>query len=133
MPWRETIGWVLNTIPFFLVLMYFYAVLQIRNSFFRIRIWIGAESDFSDNFGSCSGSCFGFYNNFLLLFNINFTFVSSSCKCVRLHITTRSKLFRGFFSTFFAYYFLKEVTKYGFSYFFCLLMERSGAGSVQIP
>ncbi len=31
---------------------------------------------------------------FYSIFNINFTLVSTSCKCVRLHITTKYKLFR---------------------------------------
>jgi hypothetical protein len=63
-------------------------------------IFLGSGSNFSDNSdpgGSGSGSCFRSYMNGTKLFNINFTFECTSCKCVRLHITTRYKLFRGFF------------------------------------
>ncbi len=63
----------------------------------RIRTRIG--SDFSESFVSYSGSCYGSYMIFSnICLNINFTFVFQSCLCVRLHITTRYKLFRGFFS-----------------------------------
>ncbi len=38
-----------------------------------------------------------FYVNFSNIFNINFTFVFPSFKCLRLHITRRYKLFRYFY------------------------------------
>jgi hypothetical protein len=45
-------------------------------------------SYFSVGFGS------GSYMNFYNILNINFTSVFASCKCVRLNIMTRYKLFR---------------------------------------
>jgi hypothetical protein len=54
---------------------YLKAVLWIRNDFFS-----GSGSDFSDGFGS-------YMIFFSSILNINFTFVSPSFQCVRLHNT----------------------------------------------
>jgi hypothetical protein len=71
----------------------FCIVLWIRNDFFFIRI-----SGLDPTFQIAQDPGFVSYMNFSNIFNINFTFVfpSCSCKSVRLHITMRYKLFRGF-------------------------------------
>jgi hypothetical protein len=59
--------------------------LWIRNDFF-------SDPDQDPTLKLVSGpTLHDFFSNIL---NINFTFVSPSCKCVRLHIMTRYKLYR---------------------------------------
>jgi hypothetical protein len=72
----------------------FYAVLWICN-----RVVCVGSAYGSDFFGGrirILGSYMNFSSNFnFLIFDINFTFVFPSCKCVRLHITMRNNFYKG--------------------------------------